>query len=393
MKTLSTLLATILIVVVAQAQTPNFINYQAVARDGSGSLMANQNINVTFLIRSGSAAGTVIFEEDHTGVTTNQFGLFSLLIGDGTPVTGTIGGIIWGANSYFLEVEVNGTSVSSQQLVSVPFALESGAPWTRSGTDIAYTQGGNVGVGTPSPGTGLHVLNSNEIARFESTGTGSYISMYNSNGYKGYLWAIGDNCEVGTPSGSTGNLVLATNVQDRLTITSTGLAGLMTSSPASDLHIKQSASPWPNPSTGGLILEHSASTDKWQIWASNPYCSYAYNGTRVAYVNNTTGAWTTTSDRKFKKNIEPLQNVLARIGKLDAVKYHYNQQADTDTKNWGFIAQNVEELFPELVQYSEDGSELGLAYAEFSVLAIKAIQELKAQVDALQLEMELLKSK
>jgi hypothetical protein len=53
--------------------------------------------------------------------------------------------------------------------------------------------------------------------------------------------------------------------------------------------------------------------------------------------------------------------------------------------NYGFIAQEVAAIFPELTRTAEDGT-LGLSYADFGVLAIASIQEQQAQIEALQRE-------
>ncbi|UPT67563.1 MAG: hypothetical protein M0D57_02495 [Sphingobacteriales bacterium JAD_PAG50586_3] len=63
----------------AQVAPPPGINYQAVARDNSGSILSNNTltIRVSILI---AINGTPQFQETHT-VTTNQFGLFDMVIG------------------------------------------------------------------------------------------------------------------------------------------------------------------------------------------------------------------------------------------------------------------------------------------------------------------------
>lgn len=154
----------------------------------------------------------------------------------------------------------------------------------------------------------------------------------------------------------------------------TGNVGIKTTTPSSDLHIKMSASPFPNPTTGGITLENAGTTSEWQIWNSNPYLSFAYDDVRLAYVNSTTGDWTVTSDRRWKKNIETMEPVIDDLMKLRPVTYNYKRNSDNDPKIVGFIAQEVQEVFPNLV-YSEDGTQLALARADYAILAVKAIQE------------------
>jgi trimeric autotransporter adhesin len=104
-------------------QTPDLINYQAIARDANGVLLSNQSLNIGFVVRSGSASGTIVYSEDHFGLMTNQFGLFNTQIGSGTPVIGTLSAIDWSSNSYYIEVRVNGAIIGVQQLVTVPYSF------------------------------------------------------------------------------------------------------------------------------------------------------------------------------------------------------------------------------------------------------------------------------
>ena len=114
----------------AEAQVPQKINYQAVARDASGNVIASKNISVKFTVRDGSATGAVVYSESQQ-LATNAFGVFSTAIGGGTVITGTMGTINWGSGDKYLQVEFdpNGgnsyTDMGATQLLSVPFALYS----------------------------------------------------------------------------------------------------------------------------------------------------------------------------------------------------------------------------------------------------------------------------
>ena len=111
------------------AQTPQKISYQTVVRDASGDPLLNQTIDLRFSIHQGSAGGTVVFEEEFTGISTNDHGLATVSIGTGTPVTGTLANVDWSSNSYFLEVELDETGSSgytvmgTSQILSVPYAM------------------------------------------------------------------------------------------------------------------------------------------------------------------------------------------------------------------------------------------------------------------------------
>ena len=116
------------IILISSAQAPKKFNYQAVARDNTGAEIKNQSISVRMSIRSGSTSGVNEYVETFS-VTTNEFGLFAVEVGGGTPVLGSMSNIDWGNKSHFLAVEVdfsggsNYQLMSITQLLSVPYAL------------------------------------------------------------------------------------------------------------------------------------------------------------------------------------------------------------------------------------------------------------------------------
>jgi len=110
------------------AQAPGSFSYQAVVRNASGNPIVSQNVAYRFSILEGSVNGSSVYTEKHS-VTTNQFGMVTLAIGNGTDKTGSFSAINWGVNLYFLKVEIDaagGTSylnMGTTQLLSVPYAL------------------------------------------------------------------------------------------------------------------------------------------------------------------------------------------------------------------------------------------------------------------------------
>lgn len=117
------------------AQTPQGFNYQAVARDTDGTPLAQTALTVRIGILSGSAPGPLVWGEEHA-VVTNDFGLFSIIIGDSeaTDIPGTVNTfeeIEWGSTLHFLKIEIsNGGAfvhMGTTQLLSVPYSLFAGA--------------------------------------------------------------------------------------------------------------------------------------------------------------------------------------------------------------------------------------------------------------------------
>src|SRR4051812_16382445 len=92
----------------ALPQVPQGINYQAVARDVNGLVLQNTLISVRLSILSGGPSGPVEYSESHS-VTTNSFGLFTVSIGGGIPITGTFATISWSNANQWLQVEMDAT--------------------------------------------------------------------------------------------------------------------------------------------------------------------------------------------------------------------------------------------------------------------------------------------
>ncbi len=112
---------------IVNAQPPQAMNYQAVARNASGTILVNQHISLRMTVTDGNGGSTLFQETDTT--TTNQFGLFSLKIGEGVPIVNTFSSIPWATVTPWLSVELDpagGSSyqfMGSSQLLSVPYAL------------------------------------------------------------------------------------------------------------------------------------------------------------------------------------------------------------------------------------------------------------------------------
>jgi hypothetical protein len=111
------------------AQAPQSFKYQAVVRDNSGSIIANKPVSFRISILNGSAIGTAVYREIHTGTSTNAFGLVDLEIGKGASESGTFSNINWASGNYFVRVEIfpSGAAawqeMGTMQLLSVPYAL------------------------------------------------------------------------------------------------------------------------------------------------------------------------------------------------------------------------------------------------------------------------------
>ena len=119
-------LLTLLMSVVAMAQAPQRMTYQAVVRDNNGQLVSNGNVGVRITIVRGSETGAEVYSQTEA-LRTNDNGLFTTMIGgEGFDA------IDWGNGPYYLKSEVdpdggnNYILTTTQQMVSVPYALHAG---------------------------------------------------------------------------------------------------------------------------------------------------------------------------------------------------------------------------------------------------------------------------
>jgi hypothetical protein len=96
------------------------------------------------------------------------------------------------------------------------------------------------------------------------------------------------------------------------------------------------------------------------------------------------GSWANSSDRRLKKNIEPLSGALDRLLQLRSVTYEYIDPAaihEPTGTQIGFIAQEVEPLFPNWVGEKADGMKF-VSVKGFESLTVQALRELRAEKDA-----------
>jgi len=104
------------------------------------------------------------------------------------------------------------------------------------------------------------------------------------------------------------------------------------------------------------------------------------------------------SDRRIKKNIVTIDNALNKVLRLRGVYYEKikdidaeNPQLRVNPRQLGMIAQEVDEVVPELVTYDSTTDEFGLNYAPTVGLLVEAIKEQNATIVKQQSEIDQLK--
>lgn len=239
---------------------------------------------------------------------------------------------------------------------------------------LIINSNGNVGIGTNNITSKLVVNGA------ENNGTVATIEVRN-----GDQKIIMDGNEVDC---TTGALHLNSNsLQDVL---------LRTTTKRADVTLKHSIS---SGASSGFSIENQGSNQQyWTFYSTDGdggFELYYKGGFRGEY-NPTTGNYSSISDLKLKQNIQPLENTLEKVKLLQPKSYTFKADK-TNAKQLGFIAQEVAEVFPELVKKSPVGDtqeELyTLNYAGFGVVAVAAIQEMLQREEQLTQENEALRTK
>lgn len=205
-------------------QAPEAINYQAVARDGNGQVLVNQSLDVRLTIKANGPAGTTVYQETHTS-STNDYGLFDLLIGQGNVNTGTFSTIDWGQNSYFLKVEVDDGSgyidLGTTQFVAVPYALYA----KESGNATSY----NAGTGIDINNNTISNTAPDQVVSLTGAGgtsiSGTYPSFTISSTGTGATYTAGNGIDI------TANTISNTAPDQTVTLTGAGATSITGSYP------------------------------------------------------------------------------------------------------------------------------------------------------------------
>ncbi len=212
----------------------------------------------------------------------------------------------------------------------------------------------------------------------------SRISWTRSEGGASYI-SVGEIS--GVNNSSTGFLGLSVDASKDLSLTADNIIirgdNISTEKSYSDFaFIHESGSS----ALHGLTIRNNGNNNNyWTFYTLNGdgNMSLTRNGSVVGtFASN--GVYT-ASDNRMKRDVEPLEPLLNQLLNLRPKKYDYINSKNS-RKSIGFIAQDVNEYFPELVlngQQDDGEVVMQINYAGFGVVAVKAIQEQQEQIESL----------
>lgn len=328
---------------VSGGYSPNLLDvfYNGVKLINGTEVIANSGTAV--VLATGAANGATI---DVVGYTAGSLSVANAVARSGDTMTGP------------LSLPSNGLTVGTTQLA---------------------VSGGNVGIGTGSPGVALDVISSSiRIAtsggngygfiRLGQSGTATNNWHYGSEGDGTFRWYNG-NFGSGTERmrlDSGGNLTLSTSG----VITTTGTEINVGTGQNEQKRLRfQNANRnvfFYLDNTTFALWDTNASANRWTTDASGNFTA--------------TGNITAFSDENLKENIETINDALDTVTKLRGVKY---KRKDTGEAGIGVIAQEVQQHVPEVVHNNED-SPLSVSYGNMVGLLIEAIKEQQEKITSLE---------
>jgi hypothetical protein len=124
-----------------------------------------------------------------------------------------------------------------------------------------------------------------------------------------------------------------------------------------------------------------------------PLLSIETNGSTILNGTFTSTAQSVSSDVRLKENIINLEPTMTNISKLRGVTYNWKEESgiQDERKQIGFIAQEVEEYYPELVNTDTTSGIKSVNYAQFSSILLEGLKEMHNKIKGLEDEITLLK--
>jgi len=264
---------------------------------------------------------------------------------------------------------------------------------------MRITNGGKIGIGTTSPSTALHIENSNNIGSGDPGNNNvPSIYVYNSNSSSSTANSI---VSIRTNSSNGGKPYLSfdatsyagysigmNNPTDQLIINTDWNFNTGTSSKNAVIINETGQSRVIIPSSGGSY------TNDWPSGWGGALATYDISCSGIYY-----STLSQRSDKRLKNSIENIGDTI--IGKylmLRPVSYFWDKGKSGDTKiQYGLIAQEVENVFPEMVSTATDDMKTkSVNYQALHALSLKVIQAQQIEIESLkqkQVDLEIRLSK
>jgi len=270
---------------------------------------------------------------------------------------------------------------------------------TGYGAKMTIGTNGNVGIGTTSPDSKLEVngnglfsgnltvngttLTSDIVIQNEETNTNpAELNLYKKNGSNIGEVTVGDNIgSINFKAESGVTTVTSASIEvDATTLYNNEIGGDMVFKTASEFHSRPLTEAMRIDKLGMVGIGTSSPSETLDVDGNARFRSIGSGASAGALHYTSDGTLTTnTSDVRLKTNLQPLENTLNKL--LGINTYTFNWIDETDRVDLGMIAQEVEQIFPNLVFTNNVDGYKGIHYDKFSSILTKAIQEQQAIIE------------
>lgn len=328
---------------------------------------------------------------------------FSSSVGIGAAPTGTYGTLsvsggvsIKNDNSAKLEIGRYSAGVPNSYIKLGPSSNSLRVTNNTDAADIFVIEnGGNVGIGNTNPfngATSLRGIALSDRAALFQLNVNNHTYLTSNLYYDGTDWrrivasggsflqlsdASGGELKVfGTASGAAGS---AASMIQRLEINSSGSVIVGASYMTYPVSIEAQSG------GGQLALTRSGAVAEFYMGGTTGGGTQLFvrsGGSGGVRLDAGSTGWVSASDIRLKDIEKPIENAVESLSTLQTVYYSWKDSEDKSL-HLGLIAQEVEDVFPEIVSESSIDEMKGVNYTELIPVLIKAIQELKTEIDSL----------
>lgn len=328
-------------------------------------LEVNGAVGYTSAIFGGQSTG-ISFQRNNPSIGFNQY----FTTNSKHMATGYAANLFLDPTTGYIGLDMLGTGTANANTTTITRAL-------------TIANNGNIGIGANPISATLYVRKGTNFDGAALFGNINHSYFYYSGTEDTYI-----------RPGNAGRNVYINDIPYGQTIIGAGnnYVGINTANPVYPLEIRQTGA------TGVVLVNPSQSFNNWEqvvgLYNGGPQSSLkmVYNGQLVSFFRPTDGEFITSSDRRLKSNIHPLDSLLEKVMQLRPVEYELKYNNSGHQKTIGFIAQEVKQVFPGMVAVAPNkvAKDITIAdfhalnYADFKIMAVKAVQEEQVLIEDLQ---------
>ena len=218
---------------------------------------------------------------------------------------------------------------------------------------------------------GIFTYESSTVDNVGIVSNGAIKMVVNGSPDRGMIISPSGNVLIGTTTDNGSKLQVngSATVSSNITLAATSVISYT----GQDVSIRQSSNTWGLYNAGGTTAILTSNTGSGALYVNSL-------GTGTVYSNSGTLTNTNPSDSSLKNTIQPLTYGLNEILQLQPKTFYYNSDTSKASLKYGFIAQDVQKIMPDMVRKLDSSDKLGLESDGIYVTLVNAIKELQQQI-------------